>query len=81
MLATAARNPITNTGMGKQFENPSHIRDEFIVIDPAERLVWSFHNGATQETKIIAQRGELTIPSQSLWDEVDLQNSRLSGKA
>jgi Uma2 family endonuclease len=53
---------------------------QIVVIDPAERLVWSLQNGAPQETKVIAQRAEYTIPAQSLWDEVDLQNFRLSGK-
>jgi len=51
-----------------------------LVIDPADRLIWHFENGAPQETSVIAQRGEQTIPAQSLWDEVDRALLRASGK-
>jgi Uma2 family endonuclease len=54
---------------------------QIVVIDPAERLIWRFENGATRETDVIARRGENTIPAHSLWDEVDLQLARVSGKA
>ncbi len=54
---------------------------QIVVIDPAERLVWRFENGATRETDVIARRGEQAIPAQALWDEVDLRLSRASGKA
>jgi Uma2 family endonuclease len=51
-----------------------------LVIDPAERLVWHFENGAPQETDVIARLGEHAIPTQTLWDELDRQLSRVSGK-
>jgi len=52
-----------------------------LVIDPAERVVWHFENGAHQETDVIARRGEQAIPAQSLWDEVDRGLLGPSGKA
>jgi Uma2 family endonuclease len=52
-----------------------------LVIDPAERVIWHFENGAHRETDVIARRGEQAIPAQSLWDEVDRELSRASGKA
>jgi Uma2 family endonuclease len=52
-----------------------------LVIDPAERLVWHFENGAAQETDVIARRGDASIPAQTLWDEVDRELARASGKA
>ena len=54
---------------------------QILVVDPAERVIWRFENGAHRETDVIAQRGEQTIPAQSLWDEVDRELSRASGKA
>jgi Uma2 family endonuclease len=51
-----------------------------LVIDPADRLVWHFENGAPQETDILAQRGDSVITAQAFWDEVDLQIARASGK-
>ena len=54
---------------------------QIVVIDPADRLVWRFENGAPQETDVIARRGDAAITAQTLWDEVDLQLSRASGKA
>jgi Uma2 family endonuclease len=52
-----------------------------LVIDPAERVIWHFENGAHRETDVIARRGEAAITSQALWDEVDHELSRASGKA
>jgi Uma2 family endonuclease len=52
-----------------------------LVIDPADRLVWHFENGAPQETDVIARRGDVTITAQALWDEVDRELLRTSGKA
>jgi Uma2 family endonuclease len=52
-----------------------------LVIDPAERLVWHFENGAPQETDILAQRGDAVVTAQTLWDEVDRELARWSGKA
>ena len=54
---------------------------QIIVIDPADRLVWRFENGVTQETNITARRGDAPIPAQTLWDELDHQLSRISGKS
>jgi Uma2 family endonuclease len=52
-----------------------------LVIDPAERAIWHFENGAHRETDVIARRGEQEIPDQALWDEVDRELARASGKA
>jgi Uma2 family endonuclease len=52
-----------------------------LVLDPAERLVWHFENSAPQETDVIAQRGDAAITAQALWDEVDRELLRASGKA
>jgi Uma2 family endonuclease len=54
---------------------------QIVVIDPAERLVWRFENGAAQETDVIARRGDAAISAQTLWDEVDRALARASGKA
>jgi Uma2 family endonuclease len=54
---------------------------QIVVIDPADRLIWRFENGVPQETDVIARRGDAAITAQALWDEVDLQLSRTSGKA
>jgi Uma2 family endonuclease len=54
---------------------------QIVVIDPVERLVWHYENGAPKETDVIARRGEQAVSTQALWDEVDLQLSRTSGKA
>ena len=53
---------------------------QIVVIDPAERLVWRFQDGAAQETDVIARRGDAAIPAQALWDEVDRQLARASSK-
>jgi len=52
-----------------------------LVIDPADRLIWHFENGAPQETDVIARRGDAAITAQALWDEVDRELLRASGKA
>jgi Uma2 family endonuclease len=44
---------------------------QIVVIDPEERRVWRFENGAPVETDVIAYCGEAKIPAQALWDEVD----------
>ena len=44
---------------------------QVVVIDPQDRLVWSFENGSLHETDIIARRGESVITAQELWAEVD----------
>jgi Uma2 family endonuclease len=54
---------------------------QILVIDPADRLVWRFENGAPQETDVIARRGEQEIPAQTLWDEVDRELARWSSKS
>jgi Uma2 family endonuclease len=54
---------------------------QIVVIDPVERLVWRFQNGAAQETDVIARRGDAAIPAQALWDEVDRRLTRVSNKA
>jgi Uma2 family endonuclease len=53
---------------------------QIVVIDPADRLVWRFENGAPQETDGVARRGDASIPAQTLWDEVDHELTRWSGK-
>lgn len=53
---------------------------QIVVIDPADRLVWRFENGAPQETDVVASRGDAAISAKALWDEVDRQPSRASGK-
>jgi Uma2 family endonuclease len=53
---------------------------QIIVIDPKDRLVWRFENGAPQETDIVARRGDASIPAQTLWDEVDRELTRWSTK-
>lgn len=53
---------------------------QIIVIDPKDRLVWRFEHGAPQETDIVAHRGDASIPAQTLWDEVDRELARWSGK-
>jgi Uma2 family endonuclease len=53
---------------------------QIVVIDPADRLVWRFEKGAAQETDVIARRGDASIPAQTLWDEVDRELTRWSGK-
>jgi Uma2 family endonuclease len=54
---------------------------QIVVIDPADRLIWRFENGAARETDIVARRGDASITAQTLWGEVDLQLSRTSVKA
>jgi Uma2 family endonuclease len=54
---------------------------QIVVIDPADRLIWRFENGAPQETDVIARRGDAEITAQALWDELDHELSRASGKA
>ena len=49
---------------------------QIIVVDPQERLIWSFENGSARETDIVARRGDSVITAQELWAEVD---RRLSG--
>jgi Uma2 family endonuclease len=44
---------------------------QVVVIDPQDRLVWSFDNGSLRETDIIARRGERVVTSEELWAEVD----------
>jgi Uma2 family endonuclease len=44
---------------------------QVIVVDPQERLVWSFENGSPLETHTFARRGERVIAAQELWAEVD----------
>ena len=44
---------------------------QIIVVDPQERLVWSFENGSPHETDTIARRGDRVITAQRLWEEVD----------
>jgi Uma2 family endonuclease len=44
---------------------------QVIVVDPQERLVWSFENGTAHETGTIARRGEQVIRAEQLWAEVD----------
>jgi len=51
---------------------------QIVVVDPAERLIWRFENGAAQETDIVARRGDATISAQALWDEVDRQLTSVS---
>ncbi len=51
---------------------------QIVVVDPKERLVWHFENGAPQETDIVARRGDAAISAQALWDEVDRQINRLA---
>jgi len=41
------------------------------LVDPDDRVVWSFENGSLRETDIIAKRGERVITAQELWAEVD----------
>jgi len=53
---------------------------QILVIDPKDRLVWRFENGAPQETDVIARRGDAAMPAQALWDEVDRELARVSGK-
>jgi Uma2 family endonuclease len=54
---------------------------QIVVIDPADRMVWRFENGAARLTHVIARRGDAAISAQTLWDEVDHQLARGSGKA
>src|ERR1700683_2968946 len=54
---------------------------QIVVIDPAERLAWRFENGTPQETDIVAHRGGAVITAQTLWDEVDRELARGSGKS
>ena len=44
---------------------------QVVVVDPKVRLIWSFENGSTQETDVIARRGEHVIAAPELWEEVD----------
>lgn len=44
---------------------------QVVVIDPQDRLVWSFENGSLRETDKIARRGERVITATQLWAEVD----------
>jgi Uma2 family endonuclease len=44
---------------------------QVVVIDPQDRLVWSFENGSLHETDKVARRGERVITAQELWAEVD----------
>jgi Uma2 family endonuclease len=48
-----------------------------VVIDPQQRLVWSFENGSLGATDIIAHRAEKTLSAQALWEEVDRQLIRI----
>jgi Uma2 family endonuclease len=41
------------------------------LVDPNDRVVWSFENGLLQETDIIARRDALVITARQLWAEVD----------
>jgi Uma2 family endonuclease len=53
---------------------------QIVVIDPKDRLVWRFENGVHRESDVIATRGDAAINAQTLWDEVDRELSRISGK-
>ena len=53
---------------------------QIVVIDPKDRLVWRFERGAHRESDVIARRGNAAVSSQTLWDEVDRELSRISGK-
>jgi Uma2 family endonuclease len=51
---------------------------QIVVIDPKDRLVWRFENGTPQETDVVANRGEVSLPAQTLRDEVDRELARWS---
>jgi Uma2 family endonuclease len=53
---------------------------QIVVIDPKDRLVWRFENGALQATDTVAHRDDAAIPAQTLWDEVDRELTRWSAK-
>jgi Uma2 family endonuclease len=53
---------------------------QIVVIDPADRLVWRFENGTPEETDVVASRGDAVISAKALWDEVDRELGRTSGK-
>ncbi len=44
---------------------------QIVVVDPRDRVVWSFESGAPRQSDIVAKRGERTITAQELWAEVD----------
>jgi len=46
-----------------------------LVIDPDTRVVWSFENGALNETALIARRGTKEATAAELWAEVDRQST------
>jgi Uma2 family endonuclease len=54
---------------------------QIVVIDPKERLVWRFENGVPQESDTVARRGDAAVSAQALWDEVERELSRFSGKS
>ena len=41
------------------------------LVDPDDRVAWSFKNGSLRETDTVARRGEGVITAQQLWAEVD----------
>jgi len=46
-----------------------------LVIDPDTRVVWSFENGALNETTLLARRGTKEATAAELWAEVDRQST------
>jgi Uma2 family endonuclease len=45
--------------------------ERILVIDPADRVIWSLEGGALEETNLIARRGEKSVSASDLWAEVD----------
>ena len=44
---------------------------QIVVIDPTDRLIWSYQNGRPIETDVIATRGDQKVLAAALWEEVD----------
>ncbi len=44
---------------------------QIVVVDPEERIIWRFVNGAPVQTDVIAYRGDAKVLALTLWQEVD----------
>jgi Uma2 family endonuclease len=47
-----------------------------VLIDPADRTVWSFENVTLQQTDFVARRGTEVLSARQLWQDLDRRLSR-----
>lgn len=51
---------------------------QIVIVDPQERRIWLYENGAPRPAEIIARRGDRSISAAQLWAEVDRRLAKLN---